>query len=100
MNPPYSIPRPFIEKAWQESKNCVVVCVVKVDTSTRWWGIFWDYDINCTKPGCEIRFLPRRVKFDASPERIEIARLEGKKLNGPTFPTAIIIMDRRHAADK
>lgn len=96
MNPPYSNPKPFIEKAWEDSKHCKIVCLVKCDPSTKWWATFWDYDIecpfcmlhddcptndewnkmmNCTKcnefhtyngpkPGCDVRFFPKRIKFD------------------------------------
>lgn len=42
MNPPYSNPKPFIEKAWEDSKHCKIVCLVKCDPSTRWWATFWD----------------------------------------------------------
>ncbi len=50
MNPPYSCPKPFIEKAWEDSKRCKIVCLVKVDPSTKWWATFWNYgtgDENC-----------------------------------------------------
>lgn len=111
MNPPYSNPKPFIEKAWKDSKYCKIVCLVKCDPSTKWWATFWQYSGNCPlckndkirgyvcpmcqdnhtyngpKPGCEVRFFPKRIKFDA-PEG-----LKGK--NGPTFPCALVIMDRR-----
>lgn len=46
MNPPYSNPKPFIEKAWDDSKHCKIVCLVKCDPSTRWWGTFWEYSHN------------------------------------------------------
>lgn len=138
MNPPYSNPKLFIEKAWEDSKYCKIVCLVKCDPSTRWWATFWEYYdeymqcnqcrkvqigkiIRCTsyarnaeptkitgerfcmycslgyesklmsysgpKPGCEVRFFPKRIKFDP-PEG-----LSGK--SGPTFPVALVIMDRR-----
>jgi len=89
MNPPYSNPKPFIEKAWEDSKYCKIVALVKCDPSTRWWSTFWDYDLECddcygrgeldeercflcdgrgklsgSKPGCEVRFFPKRIKFD------------------------------------
>lgn len=88
MNPPYSNPFPFVKKAWEESKECLVVCILKVDPSTKWWGIFWDYELHQEKPGCLVRFLPKRVKFDP-PEGWEGG------LSGPSFATAIVIMDRR-----
>jgi phage N-6-adenine-methyltransferase len=130
MNPPYSNPLPFIEKAWEDSKHCKIVALVKCDPSTKWWATFWNYtDIcsdnkfcvacngsgrredfigkgnNCdqcsgegsrilktasrgSKPGCEVRFFPKRIKFDPP------AGWEGKT-SGPTFSSALIIMDRR-----
>jgi len=104
MNPPYSNPKPFIEKAWEDSKHCKIVCLVKCDPSTRWWATFWNYEKDATgfpynklntnsfkrgpKPGCEVRFLPKRIKFDP-PKGYE------GKIGSPTFPSAIVIMDRR-----
>lgn len=138
MNPPYSNPKPFIEKAWEDSKHCKIVCLVRCDPSTKWWSTFWDYNketeipskkkcpwcngngsyylqdcpsmyvspcemcangnlswqqldkilYNGPKPGCEVRFFPKRIKFDPS------EGLSGK--SGPTFPCALVIMDRRN----
>lgn len=133
MNPPYSNPKPFIEKAWEDSKHCKIVCLVKCDPSTKWWSTFWNYvpkkDYICCmrcgggqvevlvgespnspptrcsacfgagrryveteaigpKPGCEVRFFPKRIKFDAP------RGFEGKT-SGPSFSSALIIMDRR-----
>lgn len=146
MNPPYSNPKPFIEKAWEDSKYCKIVCLVKCDPSTKWWATFWNYEDcyycigcegkckgnDCTgniirltnepKPGCEVRFFPKRIKFDppkgldlkcdcwAGLKLINEGALDGttryidcpkckgkgiKQLSGPTFPCALIIMDRR-----
>lgn len=93
MNPPYSNPKPFIEKAWEDSRFCRIVCLVKCDPSTKWWATFWDYNkvvyckqdrslfdqmhqkctkckgtcryiYNGPKPGCEVRFFPKRIDFD------------------------------------
>lgn len=153
MNPPYSNPKPFIEKAWEDSKYCRIVCLVKCDPSTKWWATFWDYDVECTscyeypenytgrqiayhicskckgagsyngpKPGCTVRFFPKRIKFDAPEgaicdgwgchgDGVAGHTLEGgeivehtchkckgtgeKKQSGPTFASALVIMDRR-----
>lgn len=62
MNPPYSNPYPFIEKVI--SLNCKAVCLLPVDTSTKWWALFWDYDKHSPKEGFEVRFLPKRLKFE------------------------------------
>lgn len=98
MNPPYSNPRPFIEKAWEDSKYCKIVCLVKCDPSTKWWATFWDYELHRPKPGCEVRFLPKRVKYDPPAslhEAYEFSKRVGCRLPGPTFPSAILIFDRR-----
>lgn len=101
MNPPYSNPKPFIEKAWEDSKHCKIVCLVKCDPSTQWWATFWDYDVeryrcavcqkqgdvvcrcsfeefrlesymyNGPKLGCSVRFFPKRIKFDPPQELID-----------------------------
>lgn len=86
MNPPYSNPLPFVSAAWERSKHCKIVCLLKVDTSTRWWSVFWDYGNHTPKDGCEVRFFPRRIKFE-SPNKEE--------RSGPTFPSCLVIMDRR-----
>lgn len=117
MNPPYSDPRPFIERAWELSKIMNVVCLLKVDPSTKWWGIFWDYETHQPKEGCRIRYpynkdkkQGKRIKFDPPPLELvkwfldngtdkdkKLARriLEGK-ITTPAFPSAIVIMDRRN----
>lgn len=88
LNPPYSNPRPFIEKAWEDSRHCKIVCLLKCDTSTKTWGVFYDYEKQQARPGVQIRFLPKRIKFKAP---------EG--FNGTTtscaFPSVIVILDRR-----
>lgn len=89
MNPPYSNPKPFIEKAWEESKHCLIVCLVKVDSSTKWWSIFYDANKFEERPGCKIRLLPKRIKFDPP------TGWEGKS-TGPSFPSAVLIFDRRN----
>lgn len=104
MNPPYSNPKPFVEKAWEDSKHCKIVLLLKVDPSTKWWSVFWNYGEEITyhglglmpaklgrrgpKPGCEVRFLPKRVKFDPPPGYTG-------KVSSPSFPSAIVIFDRR-----
>lgn len=174
MNPPYSNPKPFIEKAWEDSRYCKIVCLVKCDPSTKWWSTFWEYSkhIKCSgpdicqeyyctdavcnggkvtvylpdgegtrkelvcntcegrgytgsyngpKPGCDYIFFHKRIKFDPPQELIdsgEVWRIKNKwvqkckwgfynrgactckgkgykELSGPTFSSALIIMDRR-----
>lgn len=101
MNPPYSNPKPFIEKAWEDSKYCKIVCLIKCDPSTSMWNIFYDFEnkevgreyekfldgINYyrdfytgniiksvgTKSGCEIRLINKRIRF-IPPEGMEYCR--------------------------
>lgn len=54
LNPPYSNPLPFIQKAWEDSKHCKIVLLVKVDTSTKWWSVFWDYEDVYDCPNCGV----------------------------------------------
>ncbi len=46
LNPPYSNPRPFVEKAFKDAKEnkITIVCLLKCDPSTRTWAVFWDYN--------------------------------------------------------
>lgn len=135
MNPPYSrdLIGPMIAKAWGDSKYCKIVCLVKVDPSTKWWATFWNYESQTIKeldddtdefyvfdilppgpkPGCEVIFFPKRIKFDppvnmeickCTFEQIEIKgqnecnycyKLMKHKLSGPSFASCLVIMDRR-----
>ena len=74
MNPPYSNPKPFIEKAWEDSRIARIVCLVKVDPSTQWWATFWDYNSKC--PDCysseaykEPLIISKYCKLGCSPKR-------------------------------
>lgn len=87
MNPPYSKPKMFIEKAWEiafKFHNNVVM-VLKCDTSTSWWGIFWDYLNHKPKENVEIRFLSKRLRFVR----------HDKKLDNANFPSCIVILRGR-----
>jgi phage N-6-adenine-methyltransferase len=78
MNPPYSnIPR-WLDKARLEANNgAIVVCILPVDSSTKWFHEFiWNKTIN--KFRCEIRFPDRRYSF-------------GKYSNSAKFATMIAI---------
>ena len=93
LNPPYSNPKTFIEKAWEDSKHCKIVALVKCDPSTQWWATFWDYGTEILdvkfdgkqhhfdgrstkmyygpKPGCQVLFFPKRIKFDPPQQLID-----------------------------
>ena len=58
MNPPYSNPLPWCQKALEQSRRGVVVVgLLKGDTSTRW---FHDYVL----PYAELRFIRGRLEFN------------------------------------
>jgi phage N-6-adenine-methyltransferase len=62
MNPPYSNPYPWCEKAYEETRapGFRVVALLKLDPSTKWWREF-------VVKGCtEIRLLEKRIQFDAA----------------------------------
>lgn len=61
MNPPYSKPAPWVEKAYLESlKGKIVVGLLRGDTSTRWFHdwVLWK---------AELRFIKGRIKFNGKP---------------------------------
>lgn len=122
-NPSYSNPKPFVEKCWQDSLYCKIIMLVKCDPSTKWWATFWEYGTgkyNGPKPGCEVLFFPKRIKFDPPQQLIDSGEMykvnnkwvqkcktceggqcmdcKGKgytELSGPTFSSALLIFDRR-----
>ena len=79
MNPPYSNPKPFVEAAWRNRIGRKVVLLLKCDPSTKWWGVFWDYTTNWPKMNTQIRYIPKRLKFN-----------DGKC--AAPFPSVIVIM--------
>jgi phage N-6-adenine-methyltransferase len=46
-----------------ESSNCTVVYLLPVSTDTAWFAMVWDHQQHRPLPGCEVRFLPRRLKY-------------------------------------
>tara|TARA_R110000868_G_scaffold395_1_gene3251 strand:+ start:35278 stop:35961 length:684 start_codon:yes stop_codon:yes gene_type:complete len=138
LNPPYSreLIKPFIQKAWEDSKYCKIVCLVKVDPSTEWWSTFWNYGTKTCdmhhvenevcplvvgpKPGCEVIYFPKRIKFDPPQQLIasgDVVKYKNKwlqkctcftlpnwcgkcnhqrwkQLSGPAFPSCLLIFDR------
>lgn len=76
-NPPYSNIKNWVEKAYFESMNCIVVMLIPARTDTRY---FHDYIYK--KDGVEIRFLKGRLKF-------------GGNKNSAPFPSMIVIFNRK-----
>ena len=61
MNPPYSDPAPWCQKAYQESlQGKTVVGLLRGDTSTRW---FHDWVLG----KADLRFVKGRIKFNGKP---------------------------------
>ncbi len=87
VNPPYSNPRPWIEKAITEAREGkTVVMLLRSDTSTEWFH-------ELVLPWAEIRWLKGRLKFtkDRAPFPVFLAIfrkgttcLSGKPLRGST----------------
>jgi hypothetical protein len=80
INPPYSNAKPFIQKAWDDSIYCRIVCLIKCDPSTTMWDIFTHkvnngaYEYRVPMLGCTIRYITKRVQFDPAPELKAIYR--------------------------
>ena len=61
LNPPYSNPTPWVERAYEESlKGKTIVGLLRGDTSTRW---FHDWVL----PHAKLRFIKGRIKFNGNP---------------------------------
>lgn len=81
VNPPYSNPLPWVEKAIEESKKGkIIVMLLKVDTSTRWFA-----KLNEAK--AKIFWLNGRLKFKGK------NYYEGKgKLSPANFPSMLVVL--------
>lgn len=55
MNPPYKNMKKFIEKAYNERSNAIIVCLLPARTNTKWWHDW------CMKG--EVYFICGRPKF-------------------------------------
>jgi phage N-6-adenine-methyltransferase len=87
MNPPYSdIPR-WLRKAYGESLDgALVVCILPVDSSTKWFHEFiWDKSTNQFR--CEVRFPDKRYSF-------------GEYSNVAKFATMIAIFGNKYVFSK
>ena len=76
MNPPYSRPllSQCIEKAVEERNNAaIIVALVKVDTSTKWFQLLMQY--------AHIDYLPKRLKYEGMTA-------------AATFPSAIAVFKK------
>jgi phage N-6-adenine-methyltransferase len=80
MNPPYGREiRLWMKKAYEESLNAIVVCLVPARTDTAWW---WDYAMKG-----EIRFIRGRLRFTGG------TKINPQSHNAP-FPVAVVVFNR------
>lgn len=86
MNPPYSNPKQFIERAWEHSQHQTVVCLVPntIVTCKYMDFLFEPSTFRKPKPGLEIRYLSRRTNFTHPT----------KKTSSPSFGCMLLIMNR------
>ena len=79
LNPPFSLIKEFLEKAYKESqRGALVVCLLPIDGSTGWWH---DYVLKSS----EIRFIRGRVRYIGYDE-------DGKQIaNSPMFSSCVVI---------
>lgn len=84
-NPPYSNPKPWVEKAWDEKLlGNTTVLLLNADPSTRWWAVFWDHKNHCLRDPCdEVRYPPARIRF---------IHEDGNRRQGNNKPSAIIVL--------
>jgi len=52
----------WIEKG-TEAKNSIIVYLLPASTDTRWFARVWDHETHRARPGCEVRFLPKRLHY-------------------------------------
>jgi len=75
VNPPYSNPLPWVEKAIEESKKGkTIVMLLNVDTSTKWFA-------KLNEAGAHVLWFAERLKFsesNASPRPSMLVILSGK----------------------
>lgn len=94
MNPPYSDPYPWIQKASEEAKKGIkVVCLLKADHTPKWYKDFiYDYSKEAFYPGVKRVDLPKRIRFVPPPG---LLGKDGKpvKRGSPNYPSMVIIFN-------
>lgn len=96
MNPPYSVVKLWVRKAFYESRDngALVVCLVFAWTSSKWWQ---DYVMPDTRPG--IPHSERRL-FNASKIIFPRGRinflLDGVRIGCAMKPSAVVVFDPNH----
>ena len=84
INPPYSSPLKWVERAIQEShKGKTIAMLLKVDTSTKWFSLIQ----NCEN--ANILWINKRLKF-RNPNG------DNKESSPAGFPSMIIVFNKQH----
>ena len=84
VNPPYSNPLPWVEKAIEESKKGkTIVMLLKVDTSTRWFA-----KLNEAK--AKIFWLNGRIKF-----KNQETKLQQSQWKPAGFPSMLVVLAQK-----
>lgn len=89
VNPPYSNPLPWVEKAINErKKGKTIVMLLKVDTSTRWFAKLFE-------SGVKILWLNGRLRFKG-----ENYFNGNGKLSPANFPSMLVILNKKARSEK
>src|SRR5690606_1321505 len=89
LNPPYS--RGNIYKFMTRSLQIAnkldkkLVSLIKVGTSTKYWGIFYDYRHQAYEDQFYVRFFPKRIKF--------IHPTLGVESKSPNIEVCLVVFD-------
>lgn len=87
INPPYSSPLKWIEKAIEESKKGkTIAMLLKVDTSTKWFSLIH----NCRD--AHILWINKRLKF-------RNPNADNKESSPAGFPSMIVIFEKKEMKD-
>lgn len=97
-NPPYSKHagplRSWVERfIYMSKQGWTVVSLLPADTSTKWWGLVWDYKKSKWKDNVEGHFLTSRVRHEL-PEVNEPGYDPKNTEGSPRWGSAIIIFHR------
>jgi phage N-6-adenine-methyltransferase len=94
LNPPYSDPYPWVQKASLEAKKgCKVVCLLKADHTPKWYKDFiYNYDKREFYPGVTRIDLPDRIKF-VPPPGLKDKNGNPVKAGSPNYPSMVVIFE-------
>lgn len=91
MNPPYSNPAPFLEKAWELSQHCLVVVLIPSSIKHNKYMNFLDVHGG----RAYLRFWKKGIKWYDIAGRTKFVH-PTKKSSSPAFGCSILVLDRRN----